>query len=215
MQIIHQGRDCLWSAAGSKALDYLRGRGLQKAIIREAQLGYIPGHYTGYKHYRLPSGARFDVPCGIVIPWLIDDEVWGIKVRRAAGALKYIQVAGSRISGPALYWADHLFPRFPVLFVEGEFDCLIAWQEAADLVCPVTLGAASNRLNPRWYAQLAQCKPILICYDGDEAGNQGADRLAALGNRSRRIPLPHGKDVSEFHKLTTMRGVYEWLQRHI
>jgi DNA primase len=212
--IIGQAHTFLCSKQGGKAFAYLRGRGLQPQIIHEAQLGYIPGHYTAYKNCRLPSGARFDVPCGILIPWLIDGEVWGIKVRRAAGSIKYVQVKGSRISGQALYWSDNLINNFPVLFVEGEFDCLIAWQEAADLASPVTLGAASNRLDPRWFGAVGACSKVLLSYDGDQAGAKGAAHLGELAKFARRLPLTT-KDVSDYHKLYPMRGVYEWLERHI
>jgi hypothetical protein len=36
------------------------------------------------------------VPCGITIPWYADGALWGIKVRRAAGEIRYQQVSGGK-----------------------------------------------------------------------------------------------------------------------
>lgn len=217
-RVIEKAKVCLWADEGAKALAYLKSskRGLWTETIRQAGLGYVPGDSVhGYIHYHLPDGRRFDVPCGIVIPWILYGQVWGIKVRRAGGDLKYIQVVGSRISGQALYGADELAVSWPALFVEGEFDCLIAWQEGRDLVCPVTLGAASNQLHPHWYTALSGCTPVLTAYDVDPAGDQGAARLAALTDRARRVQVPSGKDVSEFHSQAGPRAVYEWLEKEL
>lgn len=210
-RVIVQAQETLWSDRGVPALKWLQDRGLSLAVIRDAQLGYVPGHYREYIHERTLLGARFDTPCGIVIPWIIDGAVWGIKVRRAAGPLKYIQVVGSTISGGGLYWADHILPGWPILFCEGEFDTLIVSQEAEDLVCPVTLGAASNRLNPRWYPILSTSPLLLTLYDADKAGDEGAARLAALTRRAKRIYVPKGKDPTDFHKFAGVRGLYKWL----
>jgi hypothetical protein len=40
----------------------------------------------------------FKSPLGSV-PWIVDDTVWGIKVRRAAGEPRYRQVSGGNIRG--------------------------------------------------------------------------------------------------------------------
>jgi DNA primase len=211
MQVVETAFNTLWSPDGAKALAYLDKRGLLRATIHRAGLGYIPGDHREYVHYRLPSGARFAVPCGIVIPWLIEGHLWGIKVRRAAGGQKYCQVAGSQISGGGLYWADHLLPNWPVIFVEGEFDCLAVWQEAQDLINPVTLGAASNRLNPRWFPVLAGATTIFAAYDTDKAGDEGAARLAAITARVKRVSVPNGhKDVNELLK-ADRSAVRHWI----
>jgi DNA primase len=70
-RVIREAQEILWSDRGAPALEYLRGRGLDRNTIKHAQLGYLPGHYTKYEHYRTLLGARFDVPYGILIPWII------------------------------------------------------------------------------------------------------------------------------------------------
>jgi DNA primase len=209
--VIREAKECLWSKDGQKAFAYLRQqRGLTPMTIDDARLGYIPGDsVNGYVHYKLSDGNRFDVPCGILVPWIIEGAIWNLKVRRGGGPIKYIYVAKIGGSGTGLYGADNLLPGWPVLFVEGEFDALVAWQTSMDLINPVTLGSASNRLNPRWYAKLATANPLLVCYDADKAGEDGAAALSALTARARRVQVPSGKDLTDFY--LTGVNVYQWL----
>lgn len=206
--VVEQAEETLWSAAGNRALAYLAGRGLYRETIQEARLGYIPGHY---KEWRKLHGLN--VPCGITIPWFADGALWGVKVRRAAGETRYEQIAGGKIVG-GLYWADKLLPGWTALVAEGEFNCLIAWQEAMDIVCPVSLGSANTSLNSRWFAALVACPRILACFDADKAGTSGADRLRALSARVRLIHTPQGKDLNDFHLLKHSERdlVRNWLQ---
>ncbi len=85
-----------------------------------------------------------------------------------------------------------------VLFVEGEFNALLAEQECGGLVGVATLGSASGMLNPRWMPLLLHCKTILVSYDADQAGMKGAARLQALTKRARVVQVPWGKDITEF-----------------
>ncbi|MBW4438476.1 MAG: hypothetical protein KME04_15150 [Pleurocapsa minor GSE-CHR-MK-17-07R] len=121
--IIDDARDRLWSAEGQRALGYLVWeRGLSEEIIRLAQLGYLPGAPTAWREI-----DGLNVPCGILIPWVVDDVVWGIKVRRAAGEQRYQQVSGGNIRG-CLYLVEHILPGTPLVITEGEFDALIAFR---------------------------------------------------------------------------------------
>ncbi len=216
----------LWSSDGQCALSYL---GLRRKLylhtIRKARLGYNPDWYETM--FIKEDGKPAYLPPGIVIPWFIGGHLWAVKVRCRVGELaevlgvepdhardyecpKYINLAGGNQAG-ALYWADELRKGQTALITEGEFDCLIAWQET-DALCPVTIGSASNGLNPRWYSALAQCPVILTCYDNDSAGSKAADRIGALGERIRLIQPPEGKDINEYHLKYPLRGVKEWLE---
>ncbi len=111
----------MWTPEGQRAWGYLIWeRGLSENPIRLAQLGYLPGAPTVWREIE-----GLNVPCGILIPWVVEDEVWGIKVRRAAGEQRYQQVSGGSIRG-CLYMADRILPRTPLIITEGEFDALIA-----------------------------------------------------------------------------------------
>jgi DNA primase len=187
---------------GEPALNYLTGRGLTTRTIRAARLGYIPGDF---REWRRMEGL--DVPCGITIPWFAADALWAVKVRRAYGTPKYQQIKGGNVNG--LYGADGVADREVALFCEGEFDALLARQEAGNLVAPVTLSSATAILSSRWYAELTHCHTVLVAYDRDAAGEKGANRLLSLSPRFRPVQVPQGKDITEFY----LKGgdVYHWI----
>jgi DNA primase len=148
-----------------------------------------------------------DVPCGITIPWFAADALWAVKVRRAYGTPKYQQIKGGNVNG--LYGADELASREVALFCEGEFDALLARQEAGSLISPVTLSSATAILSSRWYAELTHCHTILVAYDRDAAGEKGANRLLSLSPRFRPVEIPAGKDITEFYMKDG--DVYHWI----
>jgi DNA primase len=147
------------------------------------------------------------VPCGITIPWFVGQELWAVKVRRAAGKPKYTQIAGGSAHG--LYNAASLEGHETVLFVEGEFDALLAEQECAGFVGVATLGSAAASFDPHWLPLLLSCKTILVAYDADEAGRKGAARLRDLTRRARIVQVPRGKDITEF--VLNGGSVTQWL----
>ena len=166
------------------------------------RISWVPGR--PWEWLRL---GNLTVPCGISIPWFVGQELWAVKVRRAAGLPKYTQIAGG--SAQSLYNAASLEGHETVLFVEGEFDALLAEQECARLVGVATLGSASGTLNSHWLPVLLHCRTILVVYDADEAGMKGATRLQTLTKRARVVQVPWGKDITEF----VLKGgsVQQWL----
>ncbi len=201
-RIVDRAEETLWSSAGEHALSYLLNRGLTPATIRRARLGYLPGDY---REHRTLEGL--EVPCGIAIPWFAADALWTLKVRRAAGMPKYLQIAGGSSGG--LYNADDLPHRDIAVFTEGEFDALIVAQECQG-VAAVTLGSAASTLSLRWLAELVHCRLLLVAYDRDDAGTTGARRLLRLSPRFRRLTLPHGNDITDFH--TAGGEVCTWIE---
>ncbi|NLF00046.1 MAG: hypothetical protein GX601_03625, partial [Anaerolineales bacterium] len=86
-QVVWQTEEMLWEAPGEWALDYLLNeRGLLPGTIRAARLGVLNGNPCQWR-----TIAGLQVPCGIVIPWLVGETVWGIKVRRFDAKGKYAQ----------------------------------------------------------------------------------------------------------------------------
>jgi DNA primase len=196
----------LWREEGRRARAYLHRRGLRDETIYRANLGYLPGR--PWEWQRL---FGLSIPCGIIIPWFVGEELWAVKVRRAAGLPKYTQVAGGSAHG--LYNAAALEDHETVLLVEGEFDALLAEQECGGLVGVATLGSASGTLNPHWLPLLLHCKTILVAYDRDEAGRKAAARLEAMTRRARVIQVPWGKDITEF----VLQGgsIQQWLNANL
>jgi len=206
-QVVEEAEDLLWDGPGAGALSYLlEDRGLEERTIRAARLGFVPG---GYRQWQPIAGLN--VPCGITIPWITGETLWAVKVRRAAGQPKYVQIAEGSSGG--LYRGDALDGAKAMLFCEGEFDALVAHQEADWLVSAVTLGSAVQSLSACWVLPLVSVPLILAAYDVDPAGSKGAARLKALSDRVHVIHVPHGKDINEFH----LQGgdVFTWLSREL
>jgi hypothetical protein len=240
-QIIERAEEILWSpddeyaAEVEIAMSYLREkRGLLAGTIKHFRLGYIPGPWHKWETYH---GLK--IPHGICIPWITEGIPWGIRVRRFVDdenkrraaqnqhlpknqqkkkAQKYMSVYGEdEQRWPytlhfALYGIDDLLSGLPILFCEGDFDNMILWQEAQDYICGLTAGAASYAINPRWYPYLASAPRIFECYDGDKAGNDASERFGKLTSRAKRIAVPTGKDINEFHLQGGMRAVTRWIK---
>lgn len=216
-QIVDRAEVVLWSPEGQKYLDYLQSRGLLTASVLRARLGLIPGADGSFKTWN-----GLTIPHGITIPWFADGHLWGVKVRRfnvednkympIATHKKYIEAIGKGQHTKCLYGVDDVLAKWPMMLVEGEFDRIIVWQEASDLVCPVTAGSASNHINPRWYPHLACASMLLACYDDDDAGNKAQGSLKELTARARFIKPLIGKDPNEFHLKGGQLAVRHWIK---
>lgn len=177
-------------------LDYLRHeRLLTDETIAAAGLGYNP------RWRDLPGGGK--LAPGLVLPYQQAGSLWALRVRTFDTKLsKYINASGSKVSG-TLYGARALAAGKPVLMVEGEFDCLLAQQDAGDTLAVVTLGPASNRLSPHWRAALMSAPVIYLALDNDSAGQQAAAALgeALAGADVRLLRYPDGiKDYTDYRK---------------
>jgi len=202
-KIINSCQDRLWNDPQAlKALNWLKERGLTEKTIKEFRLGYSPG-YT--------EGGLF-VARGITIPGIVKNKIWYIKIRKAVrpGEQKYTMVKGSRPA--AIYNADWLIGSDIALFCEGEFDCMIAHQELNDVIPCVTLGGVTSTPDlATWGAYIIPLKKIISCYDNDDAGSDGAKRLAELaGDRVANIKIPDGKDINDLY--LSGSDLFDWLK---
>ena len=198
-----------------RARAWLHARGITDELIAQYRLGYNPRwHKTNYV---LPESGdakrRVTIPPGVTIGWFAAQALWAVHVRcretKLAAALglpadrdadgvetaKYKFVTGSHIRG-ALFNGDTLTNDQPVLFVEGEFDAMLA-AAALNGVNVVTLGGASTRLAGRWRRQIAGA--AFVCLDNDQAGQAGAAALLKqLPPTAQRITLPAEKDITDY-----------------
>jgi hypothetical protein len=186
-------------------LEWLKYRGLTEQTLKTWHIGYIPSYKD--KHAMIDSaeswglkGQPIVITEGILIPCIIDRDVWYLKIRRPmAKPNKYSQVKGSR---PALYMAQTLSTHEMVIFCEGELDALLLWQEAGDLTGVVTLGSAGAALSvATWGINLVHTRARFIAYDADQAGELGKQKLDWLHPRELSIPQlrPLDKDLTDFY----------------
>jgi hypothetical protein len=232
-RLVAEAAEMLWSADGLAALDWLRERGLHDDTIRRYRLGFIP--VDGWSpSFVWPDGIPGGIfrPRGITIPWVApgawyspqeipDGPRWvGCNVRRLAqdpsatlpDPPKCLAFKGS--SRGYLYpWADVLPTEgaVPALLCEGEFDALLAMQEASHVVHAGTVGGAGQTPHRTALAALACCPWWLLALDHDEAGVEEARAWKHRAqHKARRLMLPSGKDLSDFHRAGG--DVLDWLK---
>lgn len=234
---IEMCEDLLWGREGQAALDYLRRRGLRDDVIRYWRLGFSPGLSLSLS----PEGEKGQggeaesiyLPRGVLIPCLALGEVWYLKISLLPGERvkchgcrqpvparqpcpkcgtvnKYRGVKGNRTN--AIFGADELRGADLALFVEGEFDAMIAYQELNDVVAVCTLGSAGNRPDfAIWGACLLPLENILMLYDADRAGQAGLQALQELSERVQPVHLPPGvKDINDY--LLQGGDLWQWFK---
>ncbi len=189
-------------------LDELFRRGLRAPTILTWGLGYNPTwicdspvrwglHHQGRDH-------KVKLGRGLVIPCKNAGTLWYLKIRvfdnqgkpvdGKSGCGKYLQPSGGK---GTLFGGDHFTGKATLLLAESEFDALLAWQEAGDWVDVATLGGAGKNLKTAWIPQLLSYRRILVAYDLDAPGQQGANKLAHLSDRLEVCPPPLG-DLCDF-----------------
>jgi hypothetical protein len=209
-RVIDYARNMLWGKDGGRAMSYLRNqRGLNGVVIQHADLGYIPGGPTDWVKLE-----GLSIPCGILIPWVVNDVIWGLKVRRAAGEVRYQQVAGGNIKG-GLYWADQIEPGKPLVIDEGEFNALAMWQAMIDKSDPcasvVAIGSTGNAaLNLRWYPAIAAAPRVYARMDTG-SGDKAAQVLGSLSAAVRPLVLEEVKDPNEALLKWGEHQLAEWI----
>lgn len=167
-------------------------RGVAYDTIRRAHVGF--------------DGSSWTFPARVTNKWL---QVKFIEYP-AEGRRKVLQTPGAR----AMIWPAHFLaeaPTLPVLLCEGEWDALLAEQESRGLYVAVT-GTGGAGTPPVDLSMLAK-REVFIAYDCDEAGRDGAAKVArklhAVGAIAHvvdlsRLGLPftqnHGADISDFFR---------------
>lgn len=197
---VEECQAALWSEVGTRARAWLNGRGLQDGTLREWGIGF-----NGADRREDPKGWGLEdrqepvwIPRGIVLPWMAMGDLWQVKIRRPAGEPRYIGIAGGH---PLLFGADQLTGKADLLLTEGEFDAMLAWQEARDLVDVATLGSCNATPRGRTFPYLLPYRRLLVAYDVDQPGEEGAAKWSWTA-RATRIPPPladgQGKDLTDF-----------------
>ena len=132
MRFLEDAEAALCSAEGERARAYLHGRGLNDETLRVWRIGFQheegrrdPAERWGFSGRTASGqGAWVRIPRGIVIPWLLDDQLWQLKIRTNREQPKYLAIgrsagpAAARTTrggpvGPAARWRDRRTTRLP------------------------------------------------------------------------------------------------------
>lgn len=197
-------REQLWTPAGEPGLAYLRQGGLTEATIRHFGLGWNPGDLWDEPGHWGLEGNRVYLPRGVVIPCEVSGNLWYVKIRRFDARGRPRTKTGNKYGAPrggkgALFGADGLGGTGrPLLLCEGERDAVLAHQELSDVVDVASLGGAGRRSLGAWVLWLLPYRLILVAYDADAAGREGATYLLGWSERVKAIRVPHGGDLTGF-----------------
>ena len=101
-ELVAKAQETLWSPAGKVGLAELHRRGLQDETIRRAGLGWNPHHlWDEPARWGFAGGRKVWLPKGLLIPWIIGDDLWRIRVRRPKDDLS---------ENEATYYSPRLYP---------------------------------------------------------------------------------------------------------
>lgn len=198
------------------ALAYVRGRGLDDAVIEQCRLGYAAGdELAAYLRWRrLPAQAAVRVGLlrrdgreflagRVVVPEIRHDQpIWlvGRTLDPDGHAPKYLGLPGRK---PLLGWDTAMITR-EVFVVEGVFDwlTLLSWGYPA-------LALVGTHIRADALKALTRFKRIHLVLDNDEAGQAAAVTLAStLGSRAVVVNLPGVKDVAELATVPEGRYIF-------
>ncbi len=161
---------------------YLNARGIPDNLIHLHLLGW--------------NGQRITIPVTTR-----DREIAFFKFAKdpedQSSSPKMYATPGSSIE---LYgWEAVLSKPEKIIICEGEFDRLVLESQGFHAVTS-TGGAGSFR--PEWAEHFLPISEIYLCFDRDEAGRSGAERVGRLVPRSKIVDLPEevgeGGDVTDF-----------------
>lgn len=173
---------------GFKALAYLQAeRGLEPGTIDHFDLGYNPKDlYMARARWGLEGDKKIWLSRGVTIPGYYLDQLWYVKIRRplagdglsdyispvADDNLKAIKFAGPAGGIATLFGAITWVGLPALLLVEGEWDCMLAWQEGRGLCDVATLGGVKHKPDAADKLALARYPLVVQVSDADQAGDE-------------------------------------------
>jgi len=165
---------------------YLNARGITDALVNDFKLGW--GEFYGRWWITIPIQD-------------IDGNFMFFKLRQDPNEGDEKMTYPRGIEAQIYGWETLKTSTDKIVICEGEFDRLILLSKGIPTITS-THGAMTFKQD--WCKKLANVSKIYICFDNDEAGRKGAERVAKMvengGNETRIITLP--KEVGEGGDIT-------------
>jgi DNA primase len=161
---------------------YLNGRGVTDLLIDAHQLGWNGWRIT------IPIFDREGKLAFFKLARDPEDKVPGPKMLTTPGA------------SAELYGWDQISKKpSQIIICEGEFDRLVL--EAHGFTAVTSTGGAGV-FRAEWARDFEAIPDVYVCFDNDDAGRNGAARIAELIRHARIVELPEevgkGGDVTDF-----------------
>ena len=185
------------------ALAWLAARGITAEAAEQARLGWNLGEngkdiFRARSAWGLPELLKENgkprmlwIPQGLVIPYIIDEKIQRIRIRREEGEPRYYVIPGSAM--PVMIIGRD---RRAFVIVESELDA-IACAAASPLAGAVAMGSVAAKPDAATYAILKGAVQILNALDYDRAGAKAHEWWQEQFDKCDRWPVPQGKDPGE------------------
>ena len=166
--------------------DYFNSRGINNESIDRFMLG--AGKFGERRGYMIPIFNKEGRIAYVKIRRTPEDEAAKVLAKsmgKTNPIPKYsVFPAGAKL---LLVGEDELAKSasMDVMICEGELDRIIAIQNGVNMPV-VTSGGGAQTFKDEWCNQLKNMRNIYLCFDNDEAGESGADKLAE--RLAKRIP---------------------------
>jgi archaellum biogenesis ATPase FlaH len=176
------------------ALNYLRNeRGLTDETIKEFKLGYNAKRNA----IAIPI-FKYDELINVKFRHLNADEHDGVKYGSLRGAETWIYNEKAFSLGKQ---------KGKILVVEGEFDCMSAWQRGIRNVVSSSSGAGSTGL---WIELFDTVPQVYIAYDNDDAGKKGAKKLSEKIGADKCLEVKYPDDVKDTNEFFLKHTIDEF-----
>lgn len=229
--VVDKGRGVLQEAAEfymeqmtPELLSWLRHeRGLSLEAIRKHRFGYAPGDKSLMRHLMKKGFSFADMTASGLVTngegglvdtfnddltfcYQVEGSVVMIRARRPPwdNERKYKYKSPPHIPG-RLFNSEVCWTKpSTVVIAEGEIDCITL----DDHGIPAVGVPGANIWRPTWTDYFADVERILVAFDPDEAGKEGAAKLKMLfGRKVQVLDLPESTDVNSFFQ---SHSVQEW-----
>jgi DNA primase len=191
----------LFAPEGIVALQYLTNeRGLTESTIKHFKLGYVADP--------LPID-RGTAQGRLAIPHRTLNGYRTIRFRALGetpkGVPKYWQPAGTTVG---VFGVETLAtPASQVIVTEGEIDAITLWQAGY----PAIGFPGAQSIKPYQEYLFEGFERVIICGDGDEAGQAFTNKLANMVPNPTPVTLPDGKDINEVYNHGGQKALTELL----
>lgn len=194
-KVVEEAHKNIWHE--SDILQWLQKRGLSSDVVRESRIGWLneDRDYNGNEWG--PDRKKVWVPGGLVIPFIEQEKIVRIKVRRknwqkSDKCSKYAIVSGSMQGLNIVGNTNHKI----MIVLESELDAYALHDVTNDFAFVLAIGGALKCPDQVTDA-LAKKKTILICNDNDSAGENMLKKWLELYHHANPCSTPFGKDIGE------------------
>jgi DNA primase len=203
----------------------LKDRGISEATAIKFRLGWLPEDiYRNRESWGLSAVQDEETgkerqlwfPQGLVIPWLKDDEVVKLRIRRPDPielGPRYWMVPGSMSATTLIRPAEarhKAVKREVYVIVESELDAIMIHEQAGDICGAVALGSNSAHPDVESAEILRSAVLILNALDFDAAGSSERQWWEKHYQQSKRWPTPEAKDPGDAYKAGV--NIKEWIR---